>query len=876
MFAPSRLKNKDTMHPLAEIEFFESADWYLKIRWVLVIISHLALYALAIIGGFNFPLNYVLAIFAFIALYNLLFTLHKWYLESKKSSKVDFRKTSHLQIALDLVSMTLLVHFTGGLESPFWFFFIFPTAASVMLLSPRATFVYALTAIFLYTSVVVLESYDLLHHFHLAKFFPPDLYFETGYVLSAIAVFATALVFSGYFSFSISHGLKEREERVSLLLEISRILRSTLGLEAIVQKVEEEIPALLRAEHGTFFLLNDDKMLETPNKGTVSNRNEKSSSGSGLESAYQAVKTGKIVSAYFSSDAEKEALGSKIHRPKILISLPLKARNKTVGALNLVFGRGLKFRKKERDFLSSVADRVALSADNSILFDAIERKVSELSVLYEVGKTTTSSLNLKKILQLSLDSVLNLLDAGSGSIMLFDKKGEELTTVAARGHEKNDPQKTEAIKKGKRILNETENVLCVPLMVKDKAIGAFNVGNKRAGLFNQDDLNLLSSLGSGIAMAIENASMYEDRKKEVKQVALINEASRVISSSLNIDQIYSVLVSELGKLVAFDRVSISLLDKTGDHVEVFAVTNKGEILERRTAKPKDVCCADWVTEHKRPLLRPDVKTQPHFLDDQIVAQEGIRTCFSLPLMVKDKVLGTFCLYNKRTAAYTDEDLVVLQPIAEQLAIAIENAKLYEDLRESLFSTVEALAKAVDAKDSFTAGHANRVTKYALALAQDFGFSPAKQKGIEIAAKLHDIGKIGISEKLLLKKDKLTKKERETLKKHPLIGASIIMPLNFSDDILKWIKYHHEQPDGHGYPDALPSGKLPLGASILKVADAFEAMTSDRPYRKALSTQEALFELQKYSGSQFDTQVVESFSRLLNESPLLTASQKIHH
>src|SRR3989304_7529845 len=101
MFAPSRLKNKDTMHPLAEIEFFESADWYLKIRWVLVIISPLALYALAIIGGFNFPLNYVLAIFAFIALYNLLFTLHKWYLESNKSSKVDFRKTSHLQIALE-------------------------------------------------------------------------------------------------------------------------------------------------------------------------------------------------------------------------------------------------------------------------------------------------------------------------------------------------------------------------------------------------------------------------------------------------------------------------------------------------------------------------------------------------------------------------------------------------------------------------------------------------------------------------------------------------------------------------------------------------------------------------------------------------------
>ncbi|MFQ5574386.1 MAG: GAF domain-containing protein, partial [Terriglobia bacterium] len=783
----------------------------------------------------------------------------------RSESAVDLRRVSHFQIVLDLFSLVLLVHFTGGIESPLWFFFIFPVAASVVLLSPRLTFAYSLTSVALYVSLVLLEVSGLVPHIHAVNDLPPELHFGPGNIVGSLMVFGAALLFSGYFSFSVTEQLKDRQEWAATLLEISRRLRSHLSVKSVVDDVYTRVAPLIGAEASMIFLLDDDQKLVGQADGDEADLGEKERLY-GLNSAYEATKTCEIIPSYFSQpDSPEDGRGR--FRPRILVSVPLKASERILGALNIVLGKDRKLNRKERDFLLSAGDRIALSIHNSSLFESVERKMSEMSVLYDVGRTTTSSLDLDDILKFSLDSVLNIVGAGTGSIMLFDEGSKALKTVANRGNGHHPRDVEESLSGGRGLVSDDKSSLSVPLCVQDRVIGAINVADKETGLFGHSELDLLTALGSGIGMAIENGRLYESRKKEAKEVALINEASRVISSSLNIDQIYSALVSELEKMIHFDRVSISLLDETGENVEAFAITNKGEIVERRVAKPTEVCCASWVSEHKTSLLRPDIREEPHFQDDKIIIEEGIRTCFSLPLMVKDRVLGTFCLYNKKKDAYDDHDLTILKPIAEQLAIAIENAKLYDDLRMSLVRSVESLAKAVDAKDSYTAGHSDKVTQYALALAREFGFNSEALKGIEIAAKLHDIGKIGVSENLLQKKAPLTGREREMMRRHPLIGTSILTPLNFSQEILDWIQYHHEQPDGGGYPNAVSSPRLPLGASILKVADAFEAMTSDRPYRKALGVSEALLELTRYSNTQFDARVVASFARLVKNGEL---------
>ena len=211
-----------------------------------------------------------------------------------------------------------------------------------------------------------------------------------------------------------------------------------------------------------------------------------------------------------------------------------------------------------------------------------------------------------------------------------------------------------------------------------KVFGTILVDNyKSKKPITEDNIVSLQIFAQNAAIAIENAILYTKREREAEQIRRINKIGKVVTSSLKIEEIYSALVAEVKSIIHFDRVSISLLDEKEANVESYALSSSGQIIEKKRIKPKEVCCAEWVTKHKKPLLRQDLGGTVRFKDDELIASQGINTCYSLPLLVKDRAIGTFCLYSKKKAAYSQEDLKVLMPIAEQLAIAIENAILYE-------------------------------------------------------------------------------------------------------------------------------------------------------------------------------------------------------
>lgn len=199
-----------------------------------------------------------------------------------------------------------------------------------------------------------------------------------------------------------------------------------------------------------------------------------------------------------------------------------------------------------------------------------------------------------------------------------------------------------------------------------------------------------------------------------------------------------------------------------------------------------------------------------------------------------------------------------------LLLARYSFKLYIDMRNLYISTIEALNKAVEAKDPYTSGHANRVEELAVNLAKNYHLSFDSIENIRTAAILHDIGKIGINDNILNKAGKLTKEEYETIMKHPSIGADIIGKVHFLDDVTKIVRHHHEKYDGTGYPDGLKGDEIPIEASILMIADTYDAMTTDRPYRKALTKEMAIEELKKYSGTQFDPRLVDVFIDMINQ------------
>jgi len=197
-----------------------------------------------------------------------------------------------------------------------------------------------------------------------------------------------------------------------------------------------------------------------------------------------------------------------------------------------------------------------------------------------------------------------------------------------------------------------------------------------------------------------------------------------------------------------------------------------------------------------------------------------------------------------------------------LLLARYSFKLYIEMRNLYISTIQALNKTVEAKDPYTSGHANRVEKLAVDLATAYHLPFESIQNIKTASILHDIGKIGINDSILNKTARLTTEEYSEIMRHPSIGADIISKVDFLKDITTIVKHHHERYDGKGYPDGLVGEEIPIEACVLTIADSFDAMTSDRPYRKALTPNEAFEELRKNSGTQFHPELVETFIKIM--------------
>ena len=209
--------------------------------------------------------------------------------------------------------------------------------------------------------------------------------------------------------------------------------------------------------------------------------------------------------------------------------------------------------------------------------------------------------------------------------------------------------------------------------------------------------------------------------------------------------------------------------------------------------------------------------------------------------------------------------MLLSMFASQATIAIENAKLYEQAKNGYFNTIKTLSNIIDAKDSHTFGHSERVMQQSVAIASELKLSEEQKEKLKYASLLHDIGKIGIDVGLLRKPSKLNEEEWRTMILHPVLGSGIIEQIDFLKDLAPIILRHHERYDGKGYPGKLKREKIPLEARILAITDAYECMVSDRPYRKALSLQKAKQELLKNSGTQFDPQIVKAFLRVIGKN-----------
>lgn len=313
----------------------------------------------------------------------------------------------------------------------------------------------------------------------------------------------------------------------------------------------------------------------------------------------------------------------------------------------------------------------------------------------------------------------------------------------------------------------------------------------------------------------------------------------------------------------------SLLLIGSDTTEMFfevALGPQGDLLKKEVRLARGQGIAGWVTETGEPLVLGDVQSDPRFFRRADEKSSFItRDMVCVPVRSKNRVIGALQAINKKKGAFDDEDKDVLMALANQVAIAIENANLYQEMKETFYGTTEALAETIEMRDPYTGGHTHRVMDYSLAIGNIIELPQKEMENLRLAAILHDIGKIGVRDDILLKRGSLDSEETEKMSRHPEYGAGILGHVRQLSEAIPGVRGHHERFDGTGYPDGLRGEDIPLIARIIAVADTFDAMTTDRPYRKALSIPDAVEELKKNSGTCFDSKIVEYFVSYVDES-----------
>lgn len=354
----------------------------------------------------------------------------------------------------------------------------------------------------------------------------------------------------------------------------------------------------------------------------------------------------------------------------------------------------------------------------------------------------------------------------------------------------------------------------------------------------------------------------------VTSLRSLMELASLVNSSLDPAEVRRLAVEAVPRCVGADAASLLLLDdETGELYFEAASGVKGQCLKEVRLRPGEGI-AGWVARKGGAVIVDDVKSDHRFAADvdRFTGYET-RNMIVAPVATKEKVWGVLQVLNKQSGNFIDDDLELVQALADQVAIAIENASMYQEMRLTFLGVTTALAEALEQRDPYTGGHTRRVHEYSVLIASHLGLPQDEMDTLRLAAIMHDIGKIGVSDQVLRKPGRLNEEEFREMSRHPEVGVDIIEHLPQLAQVVPGVLYHHEQYDGTGYPHKRQAENIPLHARIIGVADAFDAMTSDRPYRKALGFDVAFAELERCAGQQFDPQLVEIFKHAWLEGEL---------
>ncbi len=575
------------------------------------------------------------------------------------------------------------------------------------------------------------------------------------------------------------------------------------------------------------------------------------------------------------------------------MTAPMRLDGTIIGVLDAEVRSRTVFTDTDLDLFAAFANHAAVAVQNARLNESLadqsarlEREVRRLQLLGKAAQALSSTLDLDELLNTILTLSREALHFDQCAVLLLGPGEGQLSVRASIGYHGSVAGRRIAVGEGVTgevartqrpllvadVNNDTRYIrgvaggrceMAAPLVARGELCGVLDAESTEPGAFSEADLELLHAFAGQAATALANAETYRELERanvklhrnviemermnrelleharlindansklenRVHELLTLQEASRTITSSLDLDDTLAAIVRMTREIIHSSMSAIMLLDEESKEMRVRAHAGDGG------------------------LRKGEV--------------------MGVPLRIGERTIGSFEVMRADDGVFSDEERRLLETLASQAAIAIENARLFENTQRTYFETIRSLAQALEARDSYTKGHSERVMRYALRTAKAMGVADPAQRILGHASLLHDIGKIGIADAILNKTAALTEEDRKMIENHPIYGDTIIGPLRFLENVQTLVRHHHERYDGTGYPERLKGEAIPHGARIIAVADSFDAMTSTRPYRAALPYDVAVDEIRKGSGSQFDPAVVSVFLELLEREGLISDTE----
>ncbi|MFC1879006.1 HD domain-containing phosphohydrolase [Chloroflexota bacterium] len=564
----------------------------------------------------------------------------------------------------------------------------------------------------------------------------------------------------------------------------------------------------------------------------------------------------------------------------------------------LIIGSQHCLKPNEVSFLDAISDMAANAIQRSRLHEQTERRAAEMQELYQLTLDLAGQHDLPSLLSTIVERATNLLDASGGFIYLYKPEKNEFEVVSAKhcpapigsvvawgegmvGHvaETRRSLIIDDYRNWNGRLEEWDDAMITsvveaPMLYAGNLIGVLGVhqdnGNKRR--FSSSNAELLFMFAGHAASAIHNSRLHEEISRQLNQLQALRKVDQAITAQLDMKSTLDILLRQITSQLNVDAATISLLNSKSNNYECMAGIGF-QILTPETLRVDSKSSpAGYASLSRHPVTITsfsEVKDQTLF---SLMAVEGYHFYCAAPLMTKGEVRGIVELYNRLPLTPDKVWNTTLDTFITQIAIAIENILLFEDLQRSNVdlamaynATLEGWSKALELRDYETEGHSQRVTLITDFMARSLGVEERELSHIRRGALLHDIGKMGVSDDILLKPSALDESEWEVMRRHPGYAYDLLSPISFLRPALDIPYCHHEKWNGTGYPRGLKGTDIPLSARIFAVADVWDALTSARPYRDAWPEEKATNYIRSQAGEHFDPDVVIAFNQLVSET-----------